>query len=150
MPIHHSADAQHLVVRVPAQAASVLNSKDKAPYIIYVEVVEVADCSSSPTPEKILNNLRHVRSEEQLPENGSDVPPPPPHPPSSVASGATPGGGSSNSSHSGATAASHQVGGSPGNWGFGGLSLMMRSWVRAQCPATVLPKLGGWMTVPLP
>ena len=27
LPIHHSSEAQHLVVRVPAQAASVLNSK---------------------------------------------------------------------------------------------------------------------------
>ncbi len=57
LPIHSPA-MQHLVVRIPAQAASVLNSKDKAPYIIYVEVVEVFDCSSSPTPEKIINNLR--------------------------------------------------------------------------------------------
>ncbi len=37
LPIHLS-ESQHLVVRIPAQAASVLNSKDKAPYIIYVEV----------------------------------------------------------------------------------------------------------------
>ena len=85
--------------------------QDKAPYIIYVEVVEVLDSSSSPTPEKILNNLRHVRSEEQLPDDspggGSAT-----NPPSVVSSMATPGGGSSNSSHSGATSAttaSHQV-----------------------------------------
>lgn len=90
--------------------------QDKAPYIIYVEVVEVLDSSCSPTPEKILNNLRHVRSEEQLPDDspgggggGGGT-----NPPSVVSSrsGATPGGGSSNSSHSGATSAttaSHQV-----------------------------------------
>ena len=79
--------------------------QDKAPYIIYVEVVEVLDSSCSPTPEKILNNLRHVRSEEQLPDDspGSGAT----NPPSVVSSGATPG--SSNSSHSGATTASHQV-----------------------------------------
>ena len=88
--------------------------QDKAPYIIYVEVVEVLDSSCSPTPEKILNNLRHVRSEEQLPDDspsgaaGGGAT----HSPSVVSSGATPGGGSSNSSHSGATSAttaSHQV-----------------------------------------
>ena len=84
--------------------------QDKAPYIIYVEVVEVLDSSSSPTPEKILNNLRHVRSEEQLPDDspGGGAT----NPPSVVSSMATPGGGSSNSSHSGATSAttaSHQV-----------------------------------------
>ena len=90
--------------------------QDKAPYITYVEVVEVLDSSCSPTPEKILNNLRHVRSEEQLPDDspgggggGGGT-----NPPSVVSSrsGATPGGGSSNSSHSGATSAttaSHQV-----------------------------------------
>ncbi len=38
VPLHLSDDCQHLVVRIPPQAASVLNSKDKAPYIIYVEV----------------------------------------------------------------------------------------------------------------
>jgi len=61
-----SAEVPHLVVRVPPQAASVLNSKDKAPYIIYVEVVTTADLSTSPIPKKIVNNLRQARSEEQL------------------------------------------------------------------------------------
>lgn len=67
LPVH-SHDFKHLVVRIPAQAASVLNSKDKAPYIIYVEVIEVFDMATSPTPEKIINSLRHVKSEEQLPD----------------------------------------------------------------------------------
>jgi len=58
----------HYVVRVPAQAASVLNSKDKAPYIIYCEVVSVPCLSLSPIPAKIVNSLRHVKSEEQIPE----------------------------------------------------------------------------------
>jgi hypothetical protein len=67
LPIH-LPDCQHLIVRIPPQAASVLNSKDKAPYIIYVEVVEVFDVHTSPTPEKIINSLRHVKSEEKLHE----------------------------------------------------------------------------------
>lgn len=62
----HSQDLQHFVVRIPPQAASVLNSKDKAPYIMYVEVVRTCDMDTSPTPEKITGNLRHVRSEEQI------------------------------------------------------------------------------------
>jgi phosphatidylinositol 4-kinase len=62
------ARSPHYVVRVPAQAASVLNSKDKAPYIIYCEAVAVPCLSLSAVPAKIVNTLRHVRSEEQLPE----------------------------------------------------------------------------------
>ena len=51
------------------QAATVLNSKDKAPYIIYVECVESqngGDTSNCPITQKIVNTLRHVRSFEQL------------------------------------------------------------------------------------
>jgi len=59
----------HFVVRIPPQAASVLNSKDKAPYIIYVEVVSTADLATSPVPIKIVNTLRQVKSEEQLPDS---------------------------------------------------------------------------------
>ena len=62
-------DNPHYIVRVPAQAASVLNSKDKAPYIIYCEVVTVPCLSLSPVPAKIVNSLRHVKSEEQIPES---------------------------------------------------------------------------------
>ena len=74
----------HHVVRVPPQAATVLNSKDKAPYIIYVECVDVADVSTSPLVPKSLSNgqnqgqqspsptsLRHVKSEERLNDNAS-------------------------------------------------------------------------------
>ena len=68
----HSEETPHLVVRIPPQAASVLNSKDKAPYIIYVEVIEVYDAATSPVPEKIVNSLRHVKSEEQISEAGND------------------------------------------------------------------------------
>ncbi|CAG9765302.1 unnamed protein product [Ceutorhynchus assimilis] len=56
----------HLVVRIPPQVAAVLNSKDKAPYIIYLEVVEVDDNYSSPVPSKIMSTLRHTKSEENL------------------------------------------------------------------------------------
>jgi len=67
------------------QAATVLNSKDKAPYIIYVECVEVhSDMASCPVPQKIVNTLRHVKSEEQLPDDG-DTP--------TTTSSSSPGGG---------------------------------------------------------
>ncbi|XP_043196232.1 phosphatidylinositol 4-kinase beta-like isoform X1 [Amphibalanus amphitrite] len=56
----------HHVVRVPAQAAAVLNSKDKAPYMLYVEVVEVDGPETAPVPAKCINTLRHTRSEESL------------------------------------------------------------------------------------
>lgn len=70
LPIH-SAEVPHHVVRIPPQAATVLNSKDKAPYIIYVECVEVhSDMASCPVPQKIVNTLRHVKSEGQLPDDG--------------------------------------------------------------------------------
>ncbi|CAG9823219.1 unnamed protein product [Phaedon cochleariae] len=62
LPLHTA----HFVVRIPPQVAAVLNSKDKAPYIIYVEVVEVDDIESSPVPTKIMPTLRHTRSEENL------------------------------------------------------------------------------------
>lgn len=65
----YARDFPHYVVRVPPQAASVLNSKDKAPYIIYCEVVTVESLSRSPVPAKIVNSLRHVKSEEQLPDS---------------------------------------------------------------------------------
>lgn len=63
LPIHTSVP--HLIVRIPPHVAAVLNSKDKAPYIIYVEVLEVDDISTSPVPAK-MNQLRHTRSEENL------------------------------------------------------------------------------------
>ncbi|XP_022254569.1 phosphatidylinositol 4-kinase beta-like [Limulus polyphemus] len=65
LPIH-SSSLSHLVVRVPPQAAVVLNSKDKAPYIIYVEVTEVENMETSPIPSKFVNTLRQTRSEENL------------------------------------------------------------------------------------
>lgn len=64
----HSDTFPHLVVRIPPQAAVVLNSKDKAPYLIYVEVVAVDDIQTSLVPAKVLNPLRLTRSEENLPD----------------------------------------------------------------------------------
>ena len=63
----YAGSTPHYIVRIPPQAASVLNSKDKAPYIIYCEVVTVPSLGVSPVPAKIVTtNLRHVKSEERL------------------------------------------------------------------------------------
>ncbi|XP_076030661.1 phosphatidylinositol 4-kinase beta fwd isoform X2 [Oratosquilla oratoria] len=65
----------HLIVRIPPQAAVVLNSKDKAPYIIYVEVLEVNNINTAPIPAKLINTLRHTRSEENLIDSNSSSQP---------------------------------------------------------------------------
>lgn len=48
----------------------VLNSKDKAPYLLYVEVLEVEDSQTCPIPAKISSTaatcVRQTRSEENL------------------------------------------------------------------------------------
>ncbi|XP_034941287.1 phosphatidylinositol 4-kinase beta isoform X2 [Chelonus insularis] len=68
LPLHSTIP--HHIVRVPPQCAAVLNSKDKAPYIIYVEVLEVEDLYTSPVPTKIMgSSLRHTKSEENLTGN---------------------------------------------------------------------------------
>ncbi|KAG8197688.1 hypothetical protein JTE90_001612 [Oedothorax gibbosus] len=67
LPIH-SKTMKHLILRIPPQASVVLNSKDKAPYLIYVEVIEVDDIHGSAVPPKMINALRQTRSEENLPE----------------------------------------------------------------------------------
>ncbi|GFR11369.1 phosphatidylinositol 4-kinase beta [Trichonephila clavata] len=67
LPIH-SETVKHLILRIPPQASVVLNSKDKAPYLIYVEVIEVDDIHGSPVPPKMINALRQTRSEENLPD----------------------------------------------------------------------------------
>uniref|UniRef100_A0A3B4A1V2 Phosphatidylinositol 4-kinase beta n=1 Tax=Periophthalmus magnuspinnatus TaxID=409849 RepID=A0A3B4A1V2_9GOBI len=62
-----TADHQHHVVRVPHTQAVVLNSKDKAPYIIYVEVVECESFETSPVPIRIPETrIRTARSAENL------------------------------------------------------------------------------------
>ncbi|XP_044737801.1 phosphatidylinositol 4-kinase beta isoform X2 [Chrysoperla carnea] len=70
LPLHSSIP--HHIVRIPPQVAAVLNSKDKAPYIIYVEVLDVDDLYTSPVPTKVMNTLRHTRSEENLTNKVAD------------------------------------------------------------------------------
>lgn len=60
------ADIPHHVVRITEEKTAVLNSKDKAPYIIYVEVLEVGDIATSPVMQKLMPTLRHTKSEEFL------------------------------------------------------------------------------------
>lgn len=58
---------QHHVVRVPHTQAVVLNSKDKAPYLIYVEVLECEDFETSLVPVRIPENrVRITRSVENI------------------------------------------------------------------------------------
>ncbi|RDD43361.1 Phosphatidylinositol 4-kinase beta [Trichoplax sp. H2] len=47
---------KHHVVRIPPSYAVVLNSKDKAPYLIYVEVIECEDTFISEIPNKLLES----------------------------------------------------------------------------------------------
>ncbi|XP_061117398.1 phosphatidylinositol 4-kinase beta isoform X2 [Conger conger] len=61
---------QH-VVRVPHTQAVVLNSKDKAPYLIYVEVLECENFETSNVPVRIPETrIRSTRSVENLPDCG--------------------------------------------------------------------------------
>lgn len=60
------SDIPHHVVRITEEKTAVLNSKDKTPYIIYVEVVEVTDIYSSSLIPKMMPSLRHTKSEEHL------------------------------------------------------------------------------------
>uniref|UniRef100_A0AAQ5ZE54 Phosphatidylinositol 4-kinase beta n=1 Tax=Amphiprion ocellaris TaxID=80972 RepID=A0AAQ5ZE54_AMPOC len=62
-----TAEHQHHVCRVPHTQAVVLNSKDKAPYIIYVEVLECDSFETSPVPIRIPETRIHsARSAENL------------------------------------------------------------------------------------
>lgn len=72
LPLH--SNIPHHVVRIPPQASAVLNSKDRAPYIIYVEVLQVDDIYDSPVPPKMMNALRHIKSEENLINEPSSFP----------------------------------------------------------------------------
>ncbi|KAE8589044.1 hypothetical protein XENTR_v10022866 [Xenopus tropicalis] len=66
-----TAGFDHHVVRVPHTQAVVLNSKDKAPYLIYVEVLECENFETSLVPVRIPENrIRSTRSVENLPECG--------------------------------------------------------------------------------
>lgn len=60
-------NSHHHIVRIPHTQAIVLNSKEKAPYLLYVEVLEVENVYSSHVPSKRLENtLRFTKSEEDL------------------------------------------------------------------------------------
>uniref|UniRef100_I3J7Z0 Phosphatidylinositol 4-kinase beta n=1 Tax=Oreochromis niloticus TaxID=8128 RepID=I3J7Z0_ORENI len=62
-----TAEHQHHVCRVPHTQAVVLNSKDKAPYIIYVEVLDCASFETSAVPVRIPETrIRSARSAENL------------------------------------------------------------------------------------
>lgn len=61
-----NSDIPHHVVRITEDKTAVLNSKDKTPYIIYVEVLEVADIYTSPVIPKMMPTLRHTKSDEHL------------------------------------------------------------------------------------
>ncbi|XP_077319967.1 phosphatidylinositol 4-kinase beta isoform X2 [Lithobates pipiens] len=66
-----TAGFDHHVVRIPHTQAVVLNSKDKAPYLIYVEVLECENFETSMVPTRIPENrIRSTRSVENLPECG--------------------------------------------------------------------------------
>ncbi|XP_057690883.1 phosphatidylinositol 4-kinase beta isoform X1 [Corythoichthys intestinalis] len=69
-----TAAFEHHVVRVPHTQAVVLNSKDKAPYLIYVEVLEVDDFETASVPARIPENrIRSTRSVEHLPDCGASA-----------------------------------------------------------------------------
>uniref|UniRef100_A0A3P9ID21 Phosphatidylinositol 4-kinase beta n=1 Tax=Oryzias latipes TaxID=8090 RepID=A0A3P9ID21_ORYLA len=62
-----TAERQHHVCRLPPTQGVVLNSKDKAPYIIYIEVLECDSFETSPVPIRIPETRIHSsRSEESL------------------------------------------------------------------------------------
>ncbi|KAK2720897.1 hypothetical protein QYM36_004696 [Artemia franciscana] len=66
LPVH-SAVSRHLVIRVPPEAAVVLNSKDKAPYLAYFEILEISDPSMCTIPVKCTpTSLRQTRSADNL------------------------------------------------------------------------------------
>uniref|UniRef100_A0A5S6R0F7 Phosphatidylinositol 4-kinase beta n=1 Tax=Trichuris muris TaxID=70415 RepID=A0A5S6R0F7_TRIMR len=66
LPIY--SEFPHHIVRIPPNAGVVLNSKDKAPYLIYVETVEVSEKSSLfPLAQKSLGGrTEHSRSADNL------------------------------------------------------------------------------------
>ncbi|KAJ3598204.1 hypothetical protein NHX12_001715 [Muraenolepis orangiensis] len=66
-----TAPFDHHVVRVPHSQAVVLNSKDKAPYLIYAEVLECENYETSIIPARIPETrIRSTRSVENLPDCG--------------------------------------------------------------------------------
>ncbi|KHJ43397.1 hypothetical protein D918_06632 [Trichuris suis] len=71
LPIY--SEFPHHIVRIPPNAGVVLNSKDKAPYLLYVEAVEVSEKSSPfPLAQKSLEDRSgHSRSADSLNRSSS-------------------------------------------------------------------------------
>jgi phosphatidylinositol 4-kinase len=62
--MHLSADGfalrGHHVVRIPPQEAVVLNSKDKVPYLIHVEVIDCENVQTALVPCKVASLQKDV------------------------------------------------------------------------------------------
>ena len=74
IPLHLSFHGENLFlpslpISPPSSPDACLHA-DKAPYIVYVEVLEIENRHTSPVPPKLLesNTLRYTRSEENLPD----------------------------------------------------------------------------------
>lgn len=52
----------HHVVRIPPREAVILNSKDRVPYLIQVEVLDCSDLHTSALPRKLTLDKRHMRT----------------------------------------------------------------------------------------
>ncbi|CAF2129037.1 unnamed protein product [Rotaria magnacalcarata] len=67
----------HHVVRIAYTESTVLNSRDRAPYIVYIEIVLCDNVFASPLPIKQNDSkLRSTRSEENLTEHINNHQPP--------------------------------------------------------------------------
>ena len=65
--IPFSRTTAHHVVRIPYTQAVVLNSKEKAPFMVYIEVLECENAVTCPVPRKLLeNSLRFVQEASEL------------------------------------------------------------------------------------
>eukprot|EP00055_Hartaetosiga_balthica_P013345 m.68100 g.68100 ORF g.68100 m.68100 type:complete len:923 (+) comp8235_c0_seq1:324-3092(+) len=64
----------HHIVRVPPEEAVVLNSKDKAPYMLQVEVVECNDFYLSPLPRKQRIRRQNLHGHSRSRSDGSHIP----------------------------------------------------------------------------
>uniref|UniRef100_A0A914WPB7 Phosphatidylinositol 4-kinase beta n=1 Tax=Plectus sambesii TaxID=2011161 RepID=A0A914WPB7_9BILA len=62
---------KHVVLRIPHTAGCVLNSKDKAPYCVFVEVLTVDDIHQAAVPQKMSDA---ARSENNMAATAEDLP----------------------------------------------------------------------------
>ena len=58
----------HMIIRIPPGAAVLLNSKERAPFLVYMEAIELTcDVHLAPLPTKMVTqSLRQTKSEENL------------------------------------------------------------------------------------